>query len=116
MKKTRNRDREAGLKLVTSDFDSDFIGREVVIPIAGIYPRLADYKLVDAKRISDNLIRVRVALIEVGDETTTSIHQQNLDFDVSLQSSAPLISGIWRAGEQELKDYEVFPGLTYTDK
>lgn len=110
------RDHEKVRALVTKDYDSDFVGPEVVIPVGGQYPVFIDYNIVDATKTGTDSFKVRVEIIkkEVF-ENQDAVIKQYLDFDVIYDKSKGnyFINGIWKAGNETLQEYTVFPGLTY---
>lgn len=101
------RKREEGQQLVSSTFDSNLVGPEVVIPIGGLYPAIIDYKFSDAKLEAEGRVRIRVKVYEKG---TAGLIVRNWDFLVNRQSR--LIEGLFADEKQPLKSYTVFPGLT----
>ncbi len=98
---------EAGRELVSSNFDSNLVGPEVVIPIGGFYPAVIDYKFIDARYEAGDLVRIRVRVYEKG---LDGLIYQNWDFLVNTHSQ--LIEGLFADEKQPLNSHTVFPGLT----
>lgn len=101
------RDRDAGMQLVTSDFDSDVVGPEVVIPIAGVFPDFVDFYVADVTKVDDSRYRARVVIVQ----WALGLRKEYWDFDMVMDGDWK-IAAIWKAGEEYLDEYEVFPGLT----
>jgi len=99
---------ETGKELVSSNFDTNLLGPEVVIPNGGLYPAIVDYEFIDAKKEEDDIVRVRVKIYKkYGNSLLTC---QNWDFIIDTRS-AYIIKGLFVDEKQPLDSHTVFPGL-----
>jgi len=111
-----------GKKLVSTDFDTNIIGPEVVIPFAGVGTqegKMIDYKFIDAKLDqAANLMTIRVK-IWWWDYKLGEYAVKTWDFTLDLANFSdqynmyPQIKKIWQVREAKIDSHTVLPGLSF---
>jgi hypothetical protein len=111
---------DAGKQLVGEDFDANFIGPEVVIPLPGVgmdLDTMVDFKFVDAKwddETGELTVRVKIfCWTNYIEDRKVKIWDFTLRPDRSGSEPRYKIKKIWQVEERKLAGYNAFPGLHF---
>lgn len=114
---------DLGLPLATPDFDSNYVGPEVVIPIGGVYPAFIDYSFQSAESLGDGQYRVRVKVHFIdyySENNPQAISSMIMSLDMIPRGDSENhnygVSRAWKSDVVELHRYEPFPGLVFEDR
>ena len=117
-----SRDEEAWKKTIASSYLNN---GSIELPGGGVYPSILELKIVDAKKIVDSKrkgegrsdgdqYKVRVKIVHYMNLSTPFVAEW--DFDVApYMSKGYLIDYANIISDTQLKNYTVFPGLTFQD-